>query len=119
MEVESNKISLTNEFDIQLIHATHPIFSKVQSLQFDAKGKKIYHNQQQIKSQYRKLVAEYSTAIRELVDDSDSEDCQLLTIEQLLSLAGVAFFQLEENANPGYHLASWANYRPIKLKTNF
>jgi len=122
MEIDS-KIVLTNEFDIQLIHTTHEIFTKVQNQEFNSNNKQFYQNQQQIKSNFRNVVSEYSVAIRNLIDssledendsekgeDTSSERARLLTIEQLLSLFGVAFFQMDEKSNPGYYLASWMNY---------
>ena len=121
METDS-KIFLTTDLDIQLIQATHEIFTKVQNQEYNVTDKQFYQNQQQIKSNYRKVVSEYSQAIRSLIDNDEnvehfenleelkSEKSRLLVIEQLLSLFGVVFFQLEEKSNPGFHLANWLNY---------
>lgn len=127
-------MSYLQDIDLQLIHDTLPYFKSLQNYKLQ-KSKKA-HN----KNFYKEILGKYTSSVKNILDEIDlqndidhennrlnssfdnnsdsgaestngKEYIKLLTYQQLLSLAGTIFFQLEiKNTSPGPVFSSWANY---------
>jgi len=124
--VTPRRAALSNDVDIKLIQNLTPIFIKVQSYPY-SKLKKSYRKPSDVKNHFRSVLNEYIQAIHTQSNDLQppkktpryspdisfteeriDEVNRLNTIEQMLSLANVLFFQLgSPKLNPGVVLSYW------------